>query len=273
MPISEPEWTSIRSMIERTIRQLIGSKADFFITGKVLKVDALNKCIYMKEFGSQAIPIVAFEYDVPVYDHTPSGTKQQVVIPSVRLQQLVATAQSIPNGTWTPIVWDSESYDTDNMHSNAVNPTRITCNTPGRYLIYGSIGFVPGAGVRGAYISKNGAVAGSLGSYGSQEISTAITVNPNATDVLDLNTGDYVEIVGYQNIGAASAVQGGLSVFIAYYLGYNESYTVRKVMTKATVRMPKVGQMVLVAREMGTNRLPRCLGVIQGRNWIAPEEE
>lgn len=38
-------------------------------------------------------------------------------------------------------------------------------------------------------------------------------------------------------------------------------------------KLPKVGDTVFVAREMGTRRLPRCLGVILGKNWIVAESE
>lgn len=39
------------------------------------------------------------------------------------------------------------------------------------------------------------------------------------------------------------------------------------------VRVPNVGDTVLVARELGTRRLPRCLGVIQGKDWLVAETE
>src|SRR3954468_4896603 len=132
MPISEPEWTSIASMVEKIVRRLTGSRADFFVTGKVIKIDKPNKCIYMAEFGDQPIPIVAFDYEVNYYDETPKGTN------------------------------------------------------------YGAVG-----------------------------------------------TG--------------------------------ASYRTLKKTAKVTPVIPKVGQTVLVAREMGTARMPRCLGVIQGKNWIIPE--
>jgi hypothetical protein len=38
-------------------------------------------------------------------------------------------------------------------------------------------------------------------------------------------------------------------------------------------KTPDVGESVLVAMEMGAQSLPRCVGVIQGKNWIIPEDE
>jgi hypothetical protein len=45
----------------------------------------------------------------------------------------------------------------------------------------------------------------------------------------------------------------------------------RDVETKVDV--PKVNDTVLVALEMGTRRLPRCLGVIQSQDYNVPGEE
>lgn len=62
----------------------------------------------------------------------------------------------------------------------------------------------------------------------------------------------------------------GYDYDVTYY-DTDSTGVVRKKVTKATVRMPRVGQVVLVARELGVSSLPRCLGVLQGRGWIAEE--
>lgn len=134
MPLSDPEWLSIRTMIEQVVRQVSGTRGDFFVTGKVVKVDAKNKCIYMKEFGDQAIPIVGFDYEVNYYDESPKGTTTQAEGDAAQFRTIKKTA-------------------------------------------------------------------------------------------------------------------------------------------KVSVVMPRKGDSVLVARELGTRRLPRCLGVIQGKKWIVPEVE
>jgi hypothetical protein len=59
---------------------------------------------------------------------------------------------------------------------------------------------------------------------------------------------------------------------ITYYDSvWNESLkrnVSQKKTAKATVIMPKKGDIVLVAREMGTARLPRCLGKVLGAKWV-----
>jgi len=49
-------------------------------------------------------------------------------------------------------------------------------------------------------------------------------------------------------------------------------YKVYTKIAKTKVRCPKVGELVLIAREMGMNRLPRCLGVLRSTNFTEPEE-
>lgn len=49
---------------------------------------------------------------------------------------------------------------------------------------------------------------------------------------------------------------------------------VKVVPTKAVVtpKCPKVGDIVLVAQQYGSRRLPKCLGVLRSRNFIIPQE-
>ena len=63
----------------------------------------------------------------------------------------------------------------------------------------------------------------------------------------------------------------GFDYEVTYYDKSDTGVEPKKAKVKLLV--PKVGQSVLVAREFGTRRLPRCLGVIQGTGWIAPSED
>jgi hypothetical protein len=49
-------------------------------------------------------------------------------------------------------------------------------------------------------------------------------------------------------------------------------YKVYPKVAKTKVRCPKIGDSVLVAREMGQNRLPRCLGVLRSTGFVEPPE-
>lgn len=100
MPITEPEWLSVRTMIEKVVRRIAGTRADYFVTGKVIKVDAKNKCVYLKEFGDQPIPIVAFNQEVKYYDSTITSTSVRtapvkIVMPKVGESVLVAREMGV----------------------------------------------------------------------------------------------------------------------------------------------------------------------------------
>lgn len=47
----------------------------------------------------------------------------------------------------------------------------------------------------------------------------------------------------------------------------SKNVTVKKT-AKVSVVMPKKGDTVVCARELGTHRIPRCLGKLIGKKWI-----
>jgi len=62
----------------------------------------------------------------------------------------------------------------------------------------------------------------------------------------------------------------GFDYNVKYYDTDNTgTVNVKKVIAEA--KTPDIGESVLVAREMGEQSLPRCLGVFQGTNWIITE--
>lgn len=69
--ISEREWASIHSLVDRVVRKIAGKRQ--FVTGAVVKNDTNNKIVWIKELGAQPIPVVGFEYDVKSYDTDASG--------------------------------------------------------------------------------------------------------------------------------------------------------------------------------------------------------
>jgi hypothetical protein len=96
--ISEPEWQSIASMIEKMIRTQVGFKSNFFVSGKVIRVDKAKKLVYLKEFGDQAVPIISFDYEIDYYDASASGTakrKAKAVLTMPRVGQVVLVAREM----------------------------------------------------------------------------------------------------------------------------------------------------------------------------------
>lgn len=56
---------------------------------------------------------------------------------------------------------------------------------------------------------------------------------------------------------------------------YDEDHlgNVKVKWANVVIEVPKIGATVLVVREMGSARLPRCLGEIQGIDWLISENE
>jgi hypothetical protein len=119
--------------------------------------------------------------------------------PSARVYR--TTVASVPTTTPSYLDMDGERWDTDNIH-DATNPSRLTCRTAGKYLIFGSAEWAGAAGgtYRSLSIRKNG--PGTLLAVNNHPASG----NPFGMTIMtvaDLIVGDYVELYAYQDSGAA----------------------------------------------------------------------
>lgn len=110
-------------------------------------------------------------------------------------------AQSISDSTWTPITFDTEQYDTDGIHSTASNTNRLTCKTPGVYIISGCLEFVPNnAGER--YITlwwKGSNLMAGISLVPAVTGSAFATV----TTLYQLALNDWLDLRAWQNSGGA----------------------------------------------------------------------
>ena len=135
---------------------------------------------------------------------TPWAPGQLVVQPSVRVYR--STAQSIAHATTTPVIFDSVRWDQGpSAHWNINNPTRLTCQVAGTYLVWGNVSWAGvAAGVyRQSLIRVNGVqIAAPGGTWSFTPSGTQATIAPIST-ILNLNVGDYVELTAYQDSGAA----------------------------------------------------------------------
>jgi hypothetical protein len=127
-------------------------------------------------------------------------------------------AQSIANTTYTAIAFTTEDYDTDAIHDNSTNNTRLTVPSGkgGKWQITGPVTFANGTGYRIVRIYKNG--------VGLISLSSAPTVSGDNTtgvvsNVFNLSAGDYLEVFVYQNSGGALNVQFADTSVQFTYLG------------------------------------------------------
>ncbi len=115
-------------------------------------------------------------------------------------------ALSFPSGPTVFIPFDSELFNTVGaaLHSNSVNPTRITATTAGKYIFTGNIQTSPVAGgSRFLGVYKNGSP---YGSYIALPASASTGISLSSSWIVDLNVGDYVELTAYQDTGSTLSI-------------------------------------------------------------------
>jgi hypothetical protein len=117
------------------------------------------------------------------------------------------TDQTLSNNTFTAVTFNSENWDTDSFHSTSSNTSRMTIPSGknGKYLISGTLAYTGNAtGARGFFIYKNGAAIHYI-----QIASSANSVYPNASMVVDAVATDYFEVYAWQNSGGNLDLIGG----------------------------------------------------------------
>jgi hypothetical protein len=102
------------------------------------------------------------------------------------------------------VSWGTEVSDTDNMHDNVTNNSRITIKTPGVYYIHTQIEWFQQT-QRGVYIVRNGTEMLAV-SEGSDGVSGDNSYSE--TDVMiRCAAGDYLEVQVWQALGSAMNIQ------------------------------------------------------------------
>ena len=128
-------------------------------------------------------------------------------------------SQTLTTATTTALTWTTGT-DRDGGHSNSVNPTRYTAQTPGYYDLSADVEFASSAtGTRLAYFqvttgANNPGGAGNTTAFGLK-CTTPAGGTPARLSIGMLSPYlyllDYLEVYAYQNSG------GGLSTAICYW--------------------------------------------------------
>ncbi|MBI2885248.1 MAG: hypothetical protein HYY15_03640 [Candidatus Omnitrophica bacterium] len=111
-----------------------------------------------------------------------------------------SNAVSVPNNTELALPFDSEVYDTGDLHSTATSATRLVAKTAGKYLILGNVNWAGYAGgVRNLTVRVNGATDVASMNLPGSAVSGQMFIVAHYT----LAVNDYVELFVYQDSGAA----------------------------------------------------------------------
>lgn len=105
------------------------------------------------------------------------------------------------SGTIYAIPLNQEVYDTHAFHDNTTNPTRLTCQKAGTYIVTGQLSFAANAtGNRDTLLCMNGTTyIGQTRYLAMASGSTSVPV----TAIVTLNVGDYIEVCGRQYSGGS----------------------------------------------------------------------
>jgi hypothetical protein len=141
-----------------------------------------------------------------------------------RAVAFASAAQNHPTtATFQSVALDGETLDTDGIHDLVTSNSRMTIQTPGKYIMNGQITFATNAtGRRAARIIVNNTGGGNLG-----QTEVAANANAGTTTVVippieaALVAGDFVEMQGFQTSGAALAYGVGtlLTFFRVQWIG------------------------------------------------------
>ncbi len=113
--------------------------------------------------------------------------------------------QNISTATTTVLAFNTEKYDTDTIHDNVTNNSRLTCKTAGKYLIVANVAFAGHAtGSRWVTIQFGGAIA-----MASDRRLAVTTFEPvlSVSTIYNLGVNEYVEVQVYQDSGGVLAVK------------------------------------------------------------------
>ena len=108
--------------------------------------------------------------------------------------------QTIASGTWTTLSFNSERYDTDNIHDPTTNNSRLTCRAAGKYLIIAHGYFASNAtGIRAMRLLLNGL---ELIGYFQAHVGADGYWRGIVSTTYNLAVDDYVEVQVNQTSGA-----------------------------------------------------------------------
>lgn len=272
--IEESEWESIY----QAINNRLSKKGEYFIASSVVKSDSFNRTVWISELGDQPIPIVDFSYEIKYYDTAdPIGTVKMLAGVTVPENYMLAAGTSLSRAAFP------ELFNEIGVKYGFVDGTHFNLPDLRSRFIYGAAaGDLSDEGTVGGEAThvlsaaempshthiQNAHTHTSTGqnfagtSFTAQVASGANFAAVNSTVSVATATATN------QNTGGDGA-HNNLPPYIrmAYIIKVSGSVVTEKK-AKISVSVPMPGEIVLVALERGTNRLPRCLGKLQGKNFI-----
>lgn len=133
-----------------------------------------------------------------------------------------ANQTGLTNSVWTTITFNQEDYDTDTLHDNAVNTSRLTAQIAGKYQVFGTLYIettnLVGHQLGGIRVLKNGSTADQWGTM-FQNTTTAVPGAIITTSFpIQLAANDYIELQSFG--GGSSGTYDIFSASTRFGMGY-----------------------------------------------------
>ncbi|KKL69544.1 hypothetical protein LCGC14_2113900 [marine sediment metagenome] len=122
----------------------------------------------------------------------------------------VGGAQTITTSTWTALTFDTDTWDTDNIHDTSSNTERLTATTAGKYLIVGAASFAADAtnNLRAISVRQDGTTFLTQNFYSPIQ-GGSFDTKMNVTLIVDLAATEYVELMVFHDKGSDLDTLGG----------------------------------------------------------------
>lgn len=115
--------------------------------------------------------------------------------------------------TFASVAFNTENFDTDTMHDNVTNNSRITIKTAGKYQVGGQINIAANASLGLRLFVNGGSVIGRIFQGNS-----GVTEGANITTIYNFAVNDYIELQGAVGTGTATTSTDQQTNFWAYKL-------------------------------------------------------
>jgi hypothetical protein len=153
---------------------------------------------------SSVVPDPATTDWIPLWNSSPVAPPTQ---PSARVYRTATFACA--SGAWTTIPFQAVRWDSGpSSHWSSGQPTRLTCQVAGTYVVNGLLQYAAGAPTGGSgrlsqLLVNGGTFQPAVGGQQSLTYTAGGGVLMPITTVLQLNVGDYIELQAYQDSGSS----------------------------------------------------------------------
>ncbi len=137
-----------------------------------------------------------------------------------------ANQTGLTNSAWTTVTFDTEAFDTDGMHDNATNNSRLTVQLAGKYLVTGTC-YIDDTNIvnpqtAGVRFIKNGGTTEIFGQHFEATVSAIPGAIISCSVSVSLAASDYMEMQSFcaGDSGTYDVFKGGPTTrFSICYVG------------------------------------------------------